>query len=79
MPPQADFSGRPSTSGSCHVPVPRPNAVPARRSLRIPVTVSVAVAVAVSHRDTAGPDELIGEADAKLYDAKRGGRNRVVS
>ena len=47
------------------------------QSLRIPVTVSVGVAV--SSRDTACPDELIREADAKLYEAKHAGRNRVVS
>jgi len=46
------------------------------QSARIPVTVSVGVAV--STRDTTGPEDLIREADAKLYEAKRTGRNKVV-
>ena len=46
------------------------------QSCRIPVTVSVGVAV--STRDTPGPEDLIREADEKLYEAKRSGRNRVV-
>ena len=45
---------------------------------RIPVTISVGVA------HTAGepaitPEELVGRADRKLYEAKRAGRNRVMS
>jgi len=47
------------------------------QSLRIPVTVSVGVAV--STRDTPSPEDLIREADAKLYEAKRTGRNKVVA
>ncbi|HEX8908953.1 MAG TPA: GGDEF domain-containing protein, partial [Anaeromyxobacteraceae bacterium] len=42
---------------------------------RIPVTVSVGVAE-LTPAD-AGPDDLVRRADAKLYEAKEGGRNRV--
>ncbi len=47
------------------------------QSARLAVTVSVGVAV--STRATSGPEELIREADEKLFEAKRGGRNRVVA
>ena len=47
------------------------------QSLRIPVTVSVGVAV--STMAMRSPEELIREADDKLYEAKRTGRNRVVA
>ncbi|MCA9688097.1 MAG: GGDEF domain-containing protein [Nannocystaceae bacterium] len=43
----------------------------------IPVTISVGVAELTS--DIANPDDLIRAADARLYRAKEGGRNRVVS
>lgn len=43
----------------------------------IPVTLSAGVA-AVGEQDT-DPEELIRAADAKLYEAKAGGRNRVCS
>jgi diguanylate cyclase (GGDEF)-like protein len=46
-------------------------------SARLPVTVSVGVAI--SSAETTGPDELFRAADANLYEAKRAGRNRVVS
>ena len=46
------------------------------QSARLPVTVSVGVAVSTRH--TTGPEELIRLADEKLYEAKRGGRNRVA-
>jgi diguanylate cyclase (GGDEF)-like protein len=45
--------------------------------VRLPVTVSVGVAVSAPHSTC--PDELIRTADDKLYEAKRTGRNRVVS
>ena len=47
--------------------------------IHIPVTISLGVA---AHSDKAAVDgatALIAEADAALYDAKRGGRNRVVA
>jgi PleD family two-component response regulator len=40
------------------------------------VTVSIGV-VAVTPTAGAGPDELVAAADAQLYAAKRGGRNRL--
>jgi diguanylate cyclase (GGDEF)-like protein len=43
-----------------------------------PLTVSVGVSATNGER-TLSPSELIGEADAKLFEAKRLGRNRVVS
>ncbi|MFO0842033.1 MAG: GGDEF domain-containing protein [Gemmataceae bacterium] len=42
----------------------------------VPVTVSVGVASVVDG-ESIGPDELIDRADERLYEAKRGGRNRV--
>jgi diguanylate cyclase (GGDEF)-like protein len=42
----------------------------------IPVTVSVGLA-SVSNGEPVQPSELIDRADEKLYEAKRGGRNRV--
>jgi diguanylate cyclase (GGDEF)-like protein len=42
----------------------------------LPLTVSVGVAV--SGRDTETPEQLIRVADAKLYEAKANGRNRVA-
>jgi diguanylate cyclase (GGDEF)-like protein len=41
------------------------------------VTISVGVASEVPPRDASGAEELIGRADAALYEAKRGGRNTV--
>lgn len=52
------------------------SAVRDRRPVGVPVTVSIGVAVSSAGRvDT---DELVGEADAALYAAKAGGRDRVV-
>jgi two-component system, cell cycle response regulator len=45
-------------------------------------TIQVTVSIGVAHTagdDELSADELIARADAKLYDAKRNGRNRVVS
>lgn len=42
------------------------------------VAVTVSVGVAVSGADTDTPEQLIQAADVKLYEAKRGGRNRVA-
>ena len=45
--------------------------------MRVPVTVSLGAAIAVPGREDADlPHRLIAAADASLYDAKRGGRNR---
>jgi len=45
--------------------------------MRVPVTVSLGAAIAVPGRDDRDlPHRLIAAADASLYDAKRGGRNR---
>ena len=43
---------------------------------RIPVTISVGLAAA-PRDDIRSPDDLIAKADEALYEAKRGGRNRV--
>ncbi|MBI4694429.1 MAG: diguanylate cyclase [Gammaproteobacteria bacterium] len=45
--------------------------------LALPVTVSIGVATWPTHAD--GIDRLVSAADAALYRAKRGGRNRVVA
>jgi len=42
------------------------------------VTVSIGIASDVPARDGSGVEELIGRADAALYEAKRRGRNQVV-
>ena len=42
---------------------------------RIPVTISVGASIC--HAATSGVEELIKQADLALYEAKRGGRNRV--
>jgi diguanylate cyclase (GGDEF)-like protein len=42
------------------------------------VSVSASIGVALRADATAGVDELIHEADEAMYEAKRGGRNRVV-
>ena len=45
--------------------------------MRVPVTVSLGAAIAVPGREDIDlPHRLIAAADASLYDAKRGGRNR---
>jgi two-component system cell cycle response regulator len=44
----------------------------------IPVTISLGIA-AQSDKAADGATQLVSEADAGLYDAKRGGRNRVVA
>lgn len=43
------------------------------------VTVSIGVASMLASRDEIAPEELIRVADAAMYDAKRSGRNRVIS
>src|SRR6185437_4246203 len=43
-----------------------------------PLTVSVGVAATNGDR-VLSPSDLIGEADEKLFDAKREGRNRVIA
>jgi diguanylate cyclase (GGDEF)-like protein len=43
------------------------------------LTVTVSVGVAVARRGEVGIEELIRQADAALYEAKRAGRNRVVA
>jgi eukaryotic-like serine/threonine-protein kinase len=43
-----------------------------------PVTVTISVGVAVRRDTDESPDTLLGRADAGLYAAKQGGRNRVV-
>ncbi|MBA3396439.1 MAG: GGDEF domain-containing protein [Deltaproteobacteria bacterium] len=45
---------------------------------RIPITVSVGVAM-IPDRHIGSVDDFIGVTDAALYEAKRGGRNRVVA
>ena len=44
----------------------------------IPVTISLGIA-ACGDKAPDGATHLVAEADAALYDAKRGGRNRVVA
>jgi diguanylate cyclase (GGDEF)-like protein len=44
-----------------------------------PVTVTISVGVAVRRGSEETPDTLLGRADAGLYAAKQGGRNRVVA
>jgi diguanylate cyclase (GGDEF)-like protein len=44
-----------------------------------PVTVTISVGVAVRRGADETPDTLLGRADAGLYAAKQGGRNRVVA
>jgi diguanylate cyclase (GGDEF)-like protein len=48
--------------------------------MRVPVTVSLGAAIAIPGRDDRDlPHRLIATADACLYDAKRGGRNRCCT
>ena len=48
-----------------------------RTELTINVTISAGVAV--SPHDATSPEDLIAAADKALYEAKKGGRNRVCS
>jgi diguanylate cyclase (GGDEF)-like protein len=43
------------------------------------ISMTISAGVAQANEDTRIADELIRSADQKLYDAKRGGRNRVLS
>jgi diguanylate cyclase (GGDEF)-like protein len=45
---------------------------------RIAVTVSLGLA-GMPHGDIKAPEDLLARADKALYEAKRGGRNRVIS
>jgi diguanylate cyclase (GGDEF)-like protein len=45
----------------------------------VTVTVSIGVATYMPDQPLAGTEELVGVADAMLYEAKRQGRNRVIS
>ncbi len=47
------------------------------KSIKLNVTVSIGVATHYGDADLS-PDRLIGQADGALYDAKEGGRNKVV-
>ncbi len=51
--------------------LPRPNAEPIRAT--------ISIGLASFPEDAGEPQELVGRADAALYQAKRGGRDRVVS
>jgi diguanylate cyclase (GGDEF)-like protein len=46
---------------------------------KIPVTISIGVASLDEGKDHATPDDLIKDADDKLYASKENGRNRTTS
>ena len=48
------------------------------KGLAIPISVSVSVGVAEWRIGTDSSEEFLARADAAMYVAKRGGRNRVV-
>jgi diguanylate cyclase (GGDEF)-like protein len=52
--------------------------LPLGRSVEVPMTVSIGVAASEDSPEPVEPSELLGRADAALYRAKTGGRNRVA-
>ena len=52
--------------------------VPLFEGQAVPVTISVGVASTAGGEEVSA-EELLGRADHQLYEAKRGGRNRVVA
>ncbi|MBK9965625.1 MAG: GGDEF domain-containing protein [Holophagales bacterium] len=53
--------------------------IPLGRNLEVPVTVSVGVASTEDLPEPAEPAGLLSRADAAVYRAKAGGRNRVAA
>jgi PleD family two-component response regulator len=44
-----------------------------------PITLTVSIGLTTFDPDDAAPDGILARADAALYGAKEGGRNRVVA